>query len=401
MLRLANPTQHYAWGSPTAIPELLGTPPTGAPVAELWLGAHASAPSIALVDGAEGDRIPLDVLIGADPEAALGRDALGRFGPVLPYLLKVIAAEAPLSLQVHPTIAQARAGYAAEEAAGIPQTAPSRTYKDRNHKPEMVYALTSFEALCGFRPAEEAAELLVGLDAPLARDLAAVLRSQEPSAALSAAVRRLLDDERRPSAPEVDDVARACADRLFAGSPAPGADAAVVRLAAAYPGDPGVVTSLLLNHVTLAPGEAMFVPAGAVHAYLRGVGVEIMASSDNVLRAGLTPKYVDVPELLATIEYVAGPPARVTPELAAPGTWVFAAPVADFALSVTTADDDDPHPLAGHGPRILLCLEGGLTVRVAAGGAEVVARGEALFVPASDGTLTVTGRGRIVQAAVP
>lgn len=394
MLRLVNTTQDYAWGSSTAIPDLLGTEPSGRPAAELWLGAHPSAPSRA-------GGVPLDALIARDPASALGRGVVARFGAALPYLLKVLAAEQPLSLQVHPTIEQARAGFAAEEAASIPLSAPDRNYKDRNHKPEMILALTPFLVLCGFRRALEAAELLSGLEAPLARDLAMILRSHSGPEAIPAAVRRLLDEDLCPSAAEVEEVAGACRARLAGGSPEPGADRTVVSLADAYPGDPGVVTSLLLNQLTLQPGEAMFVPAGAVHAYQHGVGVEIMASSDNVLRAGLTTKHMDIPELLATIGYAAGPPARVIPEPVSSATQVFRAPVADFVLSVTTVDGDGEQPVPGSGPRILLCLDGDLTVATGSGQVEAVARGESVFVPHADGALTVTGHGRVVQADVP
>lgn len=400
MLRLANPTQGYAWGSPTAIPELLGVPTTGEPVAELWLGAHPSAPSRVLPETGPDDGIPLDALVRQDPESALGRDVVERFGAAFPYLLKVLAAERPLSLQVHPTIAQARAGFDAEEAAGVPLTAPYRNYRDRNHKPEMLLALTPFDALCGFRRPSEVAALLAGLDAPLARDLAAILRTTPESEALLAAVRRLLDADLRPTADEVREVAEACRARLAVGSPGEEADCTVVRLAEVYPGDPGAVTSLLLNRLILEPGQAIFVPAGAVHAYLHGVAVEVMASSDNVLRAGLTSKHVDVPELLATISPVAGLPALVAPEQESPVTQEFRAPVDDFALSVTCLSDGAEQSVLGRGPRILLCLDGTVTLR-AAGGSLVLDRGASAFAPASDGPLTARGPGALVQAGVP
>lgn len=386
----------YDWGSATAIPELLGETGDGRPVAELWMGAHPSAPSRVATDA--GD-VPLDELLRSDPESGLGEEVVARFGSSLPYLLKVIAADGPLSLQVHPDIERARAGFAAEETAGIDVTRPDRSYKDRNHKPELIYALTPFDAMCGFRAPRRAADILAGLDAPLAGSLGAILRS-DPSP-IRAAVQRLLDPAVRPSAQEVDEVADACARRLAAGSPAPRADRTVVLLAQAYPGDPGVVTSLLLNQVTLAPGQAMFVPAGAVHTYLQGVGIEIMASSDNVLRAGLTPKHMDIPELLAAIDYGAAPPMLISPEAAYDATELFSAPVDDFSLSVTTVGDDGEHTLPGRGPRILFCLEGDLTVRTRTGQTRALRRGGAVFVPASDGVVTMRGRGRVVQADVP
>jgi mannose-6-phosphate isomerase len=397
VIRLTNPEQHYAWGSKTAIPDLLGLPATAEPVAESWLGAHPSAPS--RVNTAEGET-GLDMFIAADAEVLLGSDVVARFGKALPYLLKIIAADGPLSLQVHPDIEQARRGYAAEEAAAIPVDAPHRNYRDTNHKPELVYALTPFEALSGFRAPRRAAELLRGLDVPLAKQLRDLLWAQPAREGIRAALTQLLDPGTRPTPAEVREVAKACATRLADGSPSPRADAIVVLLANAYPGDPGVVTSLLLNPVTLQPGEAMFVPAGGVHAYLHGLAVEIMASSDNVLRAGLTPKHVDVNEVLRTVDYAA-PPLRIAPEVFHAATRVFHAPVDDFELSVTVVDDDIVHPMPGRGPRILLCLDGELAIASSGDGHITLGKGESLFAPASDGGLTVRGRGTVVQADVP
>jgi mannose-6-phosphate isomerase len=392
MLRLVNQTQDYAWGSPSAIPVIMGSPATSDPVAELWMGAHPSAPSQVITeDGA----VRLDDLVRDDPERNLGAAVHARFGSALPYLLKVIAADAPLSLQVHPRIDQAEAGFDAEDAAGIPIASPERSYKDRNHKPELLYALTPFEALCGFRPPAESTALLADLDAPLAQTLRTTLASD---GGIRAAVTRLLDEAQRPTASEVDDVVRACRDQLESAAD-PDAYRTVALLAEAYPGDPGVVMSLLLNHLTLQPGEAMFVPAGAVHSYLRGVGVELQASSDNVLRAGLTPKHLAITELLATIDCSASPPHLVVPE-GQDGSRVFRAPVDDFVLSVTTLDDDAGHVLPGTGPRILLCLDGELSVACSTGSLHL-GQGATVFVPAAEGALTVSGQGTLVQADVP
>ena len=398
MIRLTNTAQHYAWGSKTAISDLWGLPATSEPVAESWMGTHPSAPSRVMT---EDGQVGLDVFIAADAQAALGPDVLARFGRQLPYLLKLIAAERPLSLQVHPDLEQARRGFAAEEAAGIPLDARHRNYRDRNHKPELVYALTPFEALCGFRAPHRGAAVLAGLDAPLARQLHDLLVGQRSTQGIRAAFTQLLEPATRPAPAEVRAVAQACAARLAEGSPCPRSDQVVALLANAYPGDPGVVTSLLLNPVTLQPGEAMYVPAGGVHTYLHGLGVEIMASSDNVLRAGLTPKHVDVDELLATVDYVPTAPVRIAPEVFHRATRVFYAPVDDFELSVTTLENDLVQPLPGRGPRILLCLDGELSLVSSGGGRITLCRGESLFAPACDGALTVRGCGSVVQADVP
>ena len=410
MRPITNVSQPYAWGSRVAIPMLLGATPSDEPVAEYWMGAHPSAPSRVLgADGGAEDGVPLDRFVAEDPARRLGEDVVARFGPSLPYLLKVIAADRPLSMQVHPDLAGARVGYTAEEQAGIPRDDPRRNYKDANHKPELVYALSRFEALCGFRAPRRAAELVEHLDAPLARTLHAVLRSSPSVEGIRTVFRRLLEPSTRPDPDEVAKVVEACRRRLADGSPSPRADRTVVLLGEEHPGDPAVVTSLLLNPVTLDPGDALFVPAGGVHLYLRGLGVEIMANSDNVLRAGLTSKPVDVAELLANVDYVAAPPIRIAPERFHGATKVFYAPVDDFELSVTTVTDGATHPIRGRGPRILLCLEGEIVVTAAAAGGPddgelgelTLRRGQSAFVPACDGALRVRGTGTVVQADVP
>lgn len=389
--------QHYAWGSTTAIPETLGTVPDGTPVAEAWYGAHPSAPSPV---GTDGTRTTLDRLVTQDPHGVLGDDVALRFGGRLPYLLKVIAAAAPLSLQVHPTVEQAVAGYAAEEERGVPLDDPRRSYRDRNHKPELVYALSHFEALVGFRAARRTAEILEGIDHPVAQRLRDVVAADPSADGVRTAFTELVAPATRPSPSEVDELAEIFAHRLREGSPSPRTDRAVSTLARAYPGDPGAVTAVLLNPVTLRPGEACFVPAGAVHAYLQGSAVEVMANSDNVLRAGLTPKHVDIPELLRTVDCVAAPPIRIAPERSFDATEVFYAPVDDFELSVTRLTDGRPARLPGGGPRIVLCLEGACRLSGDNGRLEL-ASGRAVFVSADDGPLVVQGFGRLVQASVP
>lgn len=396
MHRIRGVVRDYAWGSREAIPELLGVPPSPRPLAELWFGAHPSAPA-PVDDGALGD---LAAVIAADPTATLGDDVRARFGDRLPYLLKIIAPQRPLSLQVHPHVEQAQAGYDAEDAAGIPLDAPHRSYRDRNHKPELVYALTPFEALCGFRAPRRAAELFSGLASPLAEKLHGVLRADLSPAGVRTAFTSLLNRESRPSAQDVGLLVEACRQRLAQGSTSPRADAIVLMLAEAYPGDPGVVASLLLNPVSLQPGDALFVPAGGVHAYLGGLAVEVMANSDNVLRAGLTAKHVDVDQLLQAVDYVAAPPIRTAPEVFRDATRVFYAPVDDFELSVTDLHGDVVHPLPGRGPRVVVCLAGTVTVASGQDRAEL-ARGQAVFVPASEGTLSACGTGTLVQADVP
>ena len=387
--------QAYAWGSPTAIPDMLGRPVDGSPVAEAWFGAHTSAPSVL-----ESAGTGLDSAIAADPVATLGDDVVSRFGQ-LPFLLKLIAAARPLSLQVHPSVELARDGYARENARGVPLDHPHRSYRDENHKPELVYALTTFEALVGFRAPRRTAEILRGLEHPVACQLHKTVTADPSPTGVQEAFSRLVGETTRPTPAEVAELADEFRARLRTGSPSPRTDRAVDLLERAYPGDPGAVTAVLLNPVTLRPGEALFVPAGAVHAYLGGVAVEIMANSDNVLRAGLTSKHVDIPELLHAVDCVAAPPIRIAPEHVYDATDVYYVPVDDFELSVTRVTPDRPCRLPSVGPRVVLCLEGVVRLRAASGEELELTPGRGGFVPASDGALSVSGEGRLVLAAVP
>lgn len=392
--------QHYAWGSTSEIPDFLGREADGRPWAEAWFGAHPLAP--ATVPGGAG----LDGVIAAEPERMLGRDVARAFGEQLPFLLKVIAAERPLSLQVHPTREHAAESFAAESAAGIALDSPRRIYRDANHKPEMLIALTRFTALCGFRTPRRAAGILEGLGTDLTDRLHHLLVDNPTAHGMRAAFRTLVSASLRPTAEAVDAVVDACRARSEAGaSPSPRIDRFVMLLADHHPGDPGVVAALLLNPVTLQPGEAMYVPAGALHAYIHGTGLEVMATSDNVLRAGLTAKRVDADEVLQCVSVTAAPPLRVAPERQNPTSIAYYAPVDDFELAVTELTDRpsppvEPHPIPGSGPRIVLGLEGACTL-VTASGTHPLRAGQAVFVPAADGPLRASGSGRFAQASVP
>ncbi|HHW84185.1 MAG TPA: mannose-6-phosphate isomerase, class I, partial [Actinomycetales bacterium] len=310
-----------------------------------------------------------------------------------------IAPDRALSLQVHPDRERARTKFAEENEAGIPLDSPRRNYKDPNHKPEMLYALTTFQAMAGFRAPRRAAELLKGLGTDLSERLYAVLRAQPDAEGVAAAFASLLTE--RPSPQDVADLAQACAARLAEGSISPRVDENVVRLQEQYPGDPGVVAPLLLNPVTLQPGEAMFVPAGSVHAYMSGLGIEVMASSDNVLRAGLTAKPIDVPEMLACVDYVAAPPIRIAPEHIGEATQVFYSPVDDFELAITTVTEADGEvEIPGRSARIILGVAGEVTIR---SGDDVarLAPGQAVLVRADDARPTASGNGTVAQADVP
>ncbi|WP_329340072.1 mannose-6-phosphate isomerase, class I [Streptomyces sp. NBC_01352] len=381
MDRLDNTVRPYAWGSTTAIPKLLGTDPTGEPQAEMWMGAHPGAPS-------RTARGTLVDVIEAAPERELGEQAVARFGPRLPFLLKILAAGAPLSLQVHPDLAQAKEGYEDEERRGIPVDAGHRNYKDANHKPELICALTEFDGLCGFRTPAEAADLLDGLGVDSLKPYVDLLHAQPEEAALREVLTAVLTADREEMARTVHEAAAACA--RLGGDFAPYAD-----IAHHYPGDPGVIAAMLLNHVRLQPGEALFLGAGIPHAYLSGLGVEIMANSDNVLRCGLTPKHVDVPELLRIVRFEAGDPGVLRPEASPDGEEVYETPIDEFRLSrYVLPEGAASHDLTRATPQILLCTAG--TVRP---GEHELTPGQSVFVPAGEQT-EVSGNGTLFRATV-
>ncbi|MFI6248847.1 mannose-6-phosphate isomerase, class I [Streptomyces sp. NPDC051016] len=381
MDRLDNTIRPYAWGSPTAIPKLLGVEPSGEPQAEMWMGAHPGAPS-------RTERGTLVDIIDANPKAELGEAAVAKFGPRLPFLLKILAAGAPLSLQVHPDLEQAREGYEDEERRGIPVDAPHRNYKDANHKPELICALTEFDGLCGFRAPEQAAELLDGLGVDSLKPYVDLLRAHPEEAALREVLTAILTADREEMAHTVAEATAACT--RLGGDHLPYAD-----LAHHYPGDPGVIAAMLLNHVRLQPGEALFLGAGIPHAYLDGLGVEIMANSDNVLRCGLTPKHVDVPELLRVVRFEAGDPGVLRPEAAPDGEEVYETPIDEFRLSrYVLPEGTTAHDLTLPTPQILLCTAG--TVRT---GEYDLDPGQSVFVPAGE-KAEVSGAGTVFRATV-
>ncbi|GGZ48526.1 mannose-6-phosphate isomerase, class I [Streptomyces subrutilus] len=383
MDRLTNTIRPYAWGSATAIPALLGVEPTGEPQAEMWMGAHPGAPS--RLDRGSGETALSDV-IAADPEGELGAAAVARFGPRLPFLLKLLAAGAPLSLQVHPDLAQAAAGYADEERRGVPIDAAHRNYKDPNHKPEMICALTPFDGLCGFRAPDEAAELLEGLGVDSLKPYADLLRAHPEDAALREVLTAVLTADREEMARTVTEAAAAA--RRLGGPYAPYAS-----LGHDFPGDPGVIAAMLLNHFRLQPGEAVFLGAGVPHAYIDGLGVELLANSDNVLRAGLTPKHVDVPELLKIVRFASGDPAVLRPE--GDVEEVYETPIDEFRLSrFLLAPGGAPRLLPVDTAQILLCTAGAPHV-----GELGLAPGESVFVPAGE-KAELSGTGTVFRATV-
>ncbi|KQQ22806.1 hypothetical protein ASF48_06535 [Rathayibacter sp. Leaf299] len=399
---IGNTPRDYAWGSLTGISDALGTPASGGPEAELWLGAHPGSPS-RILDPASVGADTLADWIAREPEAALA-GSHGSTDPVsgaprLPFLLKILAAGGPLSLQAHPSAETAQRRFVEEDEAGIPRDAADRNYKDPFHKPELIYALTeSFDALCGFRDPARAQALLEELSQRAAGAQGAVIRAfaatldGDAEQVLRRAVSWLLADGDRSEVSALVDAVVAAADgddRLETRT--------VADLAGSYPGDPGIVLSLLLNRVRLSRGEVLYLPAGNIHAYLHGTGVELMAASDNVLRGGLTPKHIDVPELVDVLEFSPLPVPYLPAHEVAPGVRIYRPDVPDFVLAVVEPVSEDAVELELHGPAIAIATAGSFVVEGAEGRTRVE-RGGSVFVTPSEGTLSVSGRGTLFVA---
>ncbi|MGE6289550.1 mannose-6-phosphate isomerase, class I [Aeromonas media] len=387
-LLMKNPIQGYDWGSPDALTRLFGIQnPGNKPQAELWMGAHANGCSLVEVGGLS---VRLSELIAGRPLAMLGESTVVRFGS-LPFLFKVLCAEKALSIQVHPSKAQAEAGFAREEVAGIAVDAPHRNYQDDNHKPELVFALTPYQAMNGFR---EFGAILALFERVAAASLAPLVEAfaADPSeGGLARFFRALLTLE------------GVCKERALAALRAYAVDhqgeevfALVLTLSDQYPGDVGLFAPLLLNVVTLQPGQAMYLDACTPHAYVHGTGLEIMANSDNVLRAGLTAKHLDVDELLACTRCQPKPADELllSPRLVGQAQH-FDVPVPDFTFSVYPAG---AHRLATSSAEILFAINGTLYLHCDGQPTLVVARGQSVFLPASVGRYEVRSQGCFARA---
>jgi mannose-6-phosphate isomerase len=390
--RLRNPIREYAWGSRSAIAALLGKPfPTATPQAELWMGAHPSGSSEVLC----GERwISLAELLREDPKGVLGSEAAAYFGGELPFLFKVLAAEQPLSIQAHPDRDQARAGFARENAAGIASDARERCFPDRRAKPELICALTPFWALCGFRTIPAIVDGFRGRQVDeLASEISAL--EGDPSAAgLEVFFTVVLSASR-------DRIARAISQAAASG---PDSETRwMAELAARYPRDPGVLAPLFLNLIEMAPGEAMFLAPGEIHSYLEGVGIEIMANSDNVLRGGLTEKLLNVSELRRVLRFEPRAVTLLKGRDFSPGEHRYESPAEEFELAVLTVAEGMPwQSEVSRGVEILLVIEGEMEIRDCGKGEVIrLERGGSVLIPNSVERYELLGRGVVYRAGVP
>ena len=390
---LKNTVQEYAWGSYTAIAELLGNPyPSVNPQAELWMGAHPKAPSLIEY---EGKRLSLAEVIENNPEEILGKAAARKFDNRLPYLFKVLAAAKPLSIQAHPNQEQAEEGFERENRLGIPMVASNRNYKDDSHKPECLCALTRFWGLRGFRPIPEILSLTekicpVELE-PELRDL----RKHPDSSGLKSffhALMTMTPERKRNTITQAVCTAQKENDPIFKW---------ILRLYDDYPQDIGVLSPIFLNLICLEPGQAMFLPAGELHAYLDGVGIELMANSDNVLRGGLTPKHIDVPELLRVLDFTAGKPTVILPIKISEYESIYDSSAEEFVLSVISVkpgmSDAQFFPQSAE---ILLCTQGE-AILTAGEQSLSLAKGMSVMVPCAAETYHLKGNATFYKAAVP
>jgi mannose-6-phosphate isomerase len=383
----------YAWGSRTAIADLRGRPsPSSEPEAELWMGAHPMAPSRLSRNGQE---IDLGALIASSATRELGDEVEATYGPRLPFLMKLLAAAQPLSLQAHPNAEQARLGFAEEDRRGIPRDAANRSYKDSSHKPELLCALVPVEALCGFRRVSDTLRLFDELAVRELETLLTPLRKAPGREGLAALFGTLMTMQKDDGARIVTATVAACRKKLAAGAPGFRREAEWAnKLAELYPGDVGVVSALLSNLVELAPDEALYLGAGNLHAYLSGFGVEVMASSDNVLRGGLTTKHVDVPQLMRVLDFADGPVSPIRARAIDAHERVWDTPAREFRLSaIELSGPDDAVTRAVRGPEIVVCTKGALRITPADGSPEVLlGPGCSAFVAAATGTYDVRPR---------
>ncbi len=392
---LKNTIQEYDWGSITAIPELLGESASGKPQAELWMGAHPKAPSLVNIDE---KWVSLLELIENNPIDVLGKDASEKFNGRLPYLFKVLAAERPLSIQSHPSLYQAKKGFEREALLGIPINAPERNYRDDNHKPECICALSEFLALAGFRSIEEMIHYLKQLCSEALEKEIDILANHRDSLGLKIFFQSLMtiSSERKKYAVS-EAVSKA---RLLIQTGDPVFDR-ILRLYKEYPEDIGVISPLFLNMISLRPGQALFLAAGEPHAYLEGLAIELMANSDNVLRCGLTAKHVDISELMNVLSFSPKNVEVIIPGKISLAEMVYDTPAEEFSLSVITLLPE----LTWSSPvkrsaEIILCTDGSVVIE-SSDKALTLSKGKSVLVPASVRKYHIYGKGTCYRASVP
>lgn len=393
---LQNTIQFYAWGSTSAIPGLLNKEnPSGKPWAELWMGAHSKAPSWV---SCEGQRQSLIDWIRQYPHDILGRKISERFHNKLPYLFKVLAAAKPLSIQAHPDLAQAKEGFERENKQNISLDAAMRNYKDDNHKPECILAVSKFYALYGFRTISEIVGLITtACPVGLSRELDH-LKTMPDSHGLKKFYTALMTMDPAKQKRVVDEAVQNI-DKIY------DQDSAIwmKKLSEEYPSDIGILSPILLNLICLEPGQALFLPAGELHAYLAGLGIELMANSDNVLRGGLTAKHIDLPELLKVVNFEPHPVELLETKDCGANEKLFITPADEFVLSLITVSEEKSYISSTHrSADILLCSGGEATMQDTGTKNSIhIKKGDSVLIPAAVKAYKISGNAGFYKAAVP
>lgn len=354
--------------------------------AELWMGAHPLASS-----GIFDDDVRLCDAIAQNPEYWLGQQIQASRSS-LPFLMKILAAEEPLSIQVHPSKSAAEQGFALENKKAIPLDAAIRNYKDDNHKPELVYAITPYLAMNGFRELEQIVALFDSLSIASIEGIFAPFKDKPCSSSLKRFFSSVLElaGEKKEKA-----ISELMSSLKINGSKFSEEAALIDCFQKLYPQDIGLFSPLFLNVIELKPGEAMFLYAETPHAYIRGLGIEVMANSDNVLRAGLTPKHIDVEELVNNTKFEPIPFSELTmkPENIE-GREVYPIPVEDFKFDILTPDEG--MDLSVTSAEILLCASGSVTVTIDSE-SRLVTKGESVVLPAAVEKYSVLGEGQLAR----
>lgn len=397
--RLENSLISSHWGCRESMVQLFGfVNPQRHPMAELWMGAHPGAPSKVMYEGQE---VALNDLISAEPKRMLGLDAVAQFEGRLPYLFKVLSAQSPLSIQCHPNKDQALSGWKRENDLGIALDATNRTYRDDNHKPELVYALTPYKALNGFRPISEIIELWNDLESSALNSLIQQFRAQPSEEGLKAFYHLVMTYPNKAELVEtvVNSSVRALETTALSNIHKEAYEL-VLLLNEYYPLDIGVLSALMLNYVVLQPGESMFLKAGTLHAYLSGTALEIMANSDNVIRGGLTPKHVDIEELLKTVSFepLQEKQLKLQPLRFNAFSETYSVPAPDFTLTVITLDDRSEDTYYSSQADIMFVIEGSITA-VSEQSKIEVRRGESCFIPACTEQYQLSGKAKVAIAS--
>ncbi len=398
--KLKNKIQEYTWGSKIFIPELLGFKNSEAkPQAELWMGAHPKASSkISKKD----KTISLADLIRQNPARILGSEVAFNFNNKLPFLFKVLAAGQPLSIQAHPNLKKAKEGFDRENKAGIPLSAPTRNFKDDNHKPELICALTSFDAMCGFRDVNDIVEILHYLDLIKILPGAIELQKNPSENSLKNFFSNLINSTSKEKTEFVNSLVRETSNKTPRTENEKLVFEWILKLSKKYPGDIGIFSPILLNVIRLQPGEALYLDAGILHAYLNGAGIEIMANSDNVLRGGLTPKHVDVPELLKTLTFKNGKVNIIRPEQKGESEFVYQTPVREFELSFLKISEKKHFKIMETKcSQIMLCTKGNSEIFWNSNKNLKVKKGESIFISAGTKDLKIKGNSEFYRARVP